>query len=97
MGPEVFESDATEASILGDGEDFSWGSEICPDDLLMGEGNEALVTPQNDLVDLEDDLAESGDRDGPLEKDFGADQAAEMTLGNDVLSLIHISEPTRPY
>ncbi|MDG2399122.1 MAG: LEPR-XLL domain-containing protein, partial [Akkermansiaceae bacterium] len=78
MGPEVFDSDATEASVLGDGEDFNWGSETGPVDLPVGEGNEDLAAPKKGLVNLEDDLAETGDQDGGLRENFGVDQAAEM-------------------
>ncbi|MDG1364680.1 MAG: LEPR-XLL domain-containing protein, partial [Akkermansiaceae bacterium] len=94
MGPEFFDSDGTEASVLGDGEDFNWGSETGPDDLPVGEGNEAIATPQKVLVDLGDNLAETGDQDGLLGKNFGADQAAEMTLGNEVSSDLAIASET---
>ncbi|HBW82795.1 MAG TPA: hypothetical protein DEF79_02020, partial [Gammaproteobacteria bacterium] len=94
MGPEFFDSDTTEGSILGHGEDFTWGPEIGPDDLLVGVGNEVLAAPQNGLVDLEDDLAKSGDQEGLLEKDFGTDQAAEMTLEKDVSSDLAMTSET---
>ncbi|MDB4530105.1 DUF4347 domain-containing protein [Akkermansiaceae bacterium] len=94
MGPEFFDSDGTEASVLGDGEDFNWGSETGPDDLLVGEGNEDLAAPQKVLVDLGDNLAETGDHDGLLGRNFGADQAAEMTLGNEVGSDLAIASET---
>ena len=92
MNPESFEQVQADKAGMGGAEKWLKGEETCV--VTLWNGNPIMVTPPNfvELLITETDPGVKGDTAGTGGKPATLETGAVVRL-----SLIHISEPTRPY
>ena len=105
MGALFLDADADgdqDLYVVSGGVEYSSGSRMLRDRLYLNDGKGEFTRSTSALPDIRSSgsvvAAADFDRDGHLDLFIGCRvKPAEYPLAGPSLSLIHISEPTRPY